>query len=318
MTNIDPRILAKFGHDYVSISNNEVRYNCPFCEHAGKTPDIHGHLYVSLDRLVYFCHRCGTKGTLNKINVKGYSFEQSPTDRETTESLRKLFMGDSRELYDISSSIPIERKNEYLPYEIKAIRYMESRGFNLSVCRYYGIRVGNPLSRYRNRIIVPNEVFTYDDGTVKTDMFVARYFNDDGLDRGRKYLNPYGNNRRTSVFNLHRIRQHSYIIITEGCFTSMSAGINSVATYGKYVTDCQINKILSKEPSALLVALDPDARKDAFELCRRLKRITATPVYLVDVPEGEDANSLGHGRFMSYVKEAQLYDPVVMGLKSFV
>jgi len=121
-------------------------------------------------------------------------------------------------------------------------------------------------------------------------------------------LNPFGENKRKCVFNLHRIPTGSPIIITEGVFSAMAAGNSAVATYGKYVSDIQLRQILNKKPSVIYVALDPDALKEATELCERiLKKSPNTPVHLVNMPDGKDPSDLEHASFMQILLQSYRY-----------
>jgi len=46
-------------------SGKEIMTYCPFCE--GKTGKKHGHLYISTEEPLFYCHRCGEKGNLVKL-----------------------------------------------------------------------------------------------------------------------------------------------------------------------------------------------------------------------------------------------------------
>ena len=316
--------LERFGSDnFVRMAGKEAIFKCPYCSERRGTPDSTGHLYVDTKNLVYFCFRCEVKGFLGEGDSKGYDFTPIPTDPELMEAIGEVINRNSvsRELYSLEYSKPLIDSTG-TPYEMEAIDYLIRRGFDMSVISYYGIRLGSKYSKQRNRVIIPNEIVHGEDGIDYTDMYVARAFGDVGTDRyGNpfpKYMNPFGNNRRESVFNLHRVPEGVPIIITEGCITSISAGRNAVATYGKYVTDIQLRKILSNRPSMIYVALDPDALSTAEELCKRISAVSCIPVNLVILPEGEDANSLGHVEFMKYVAESKRWNPVARNIEKLL
>lgn len=317
------QVLEKFGDNAIGQSGDELIYKCPFCQERRGTPDTKGHLYVNKKNLMYFCQRCEARGYLGDLETKGYDFTPTPTNVELMNSIGGIISRGNRgqEYYSLKDSYPITENLKFSIYEMQAINYLYNRGFNLRTIKFYGIRLGDIFSRYRYRIIVPNEIKIIDD-TEYTDMFVARWFSAETEDyNGKKiskYLNPRGENRRSSVFNLHRIKDGDPIIITEGCFTSMSAGRNSVATYGKYITSIQLTKILAKNPSLIYVALDPDALDAARKICHRIYQSTDIPLKLVILPDGEDANSLGHEKFMSYLRRSIDYDPVRFGIYDLV
>lgn len=309
------QIVLRFGNDYIGShksknGSTEFLYNCIYCEENGKSPDTKGNLYVNSKSLKYFCQRCGASGKVDQ-SLKGYTFDKIYDDHEFHNILS-----------DILTKTPVDNTHISIEYPIPKIRpstgteawdYLIRRGITPSMMQYYDIRVGSFVSKYKYRIIVPNIVVEDDDENDITDMFVARYFREvpkdfNGKDLFGKYLNPFGENKRKCVFNLNRIPPSVPIIITEGVFSSMSAGSNAVATYGKYVTDTQLTQILNKKPSSIYVSLDPDAYKEAVALCDRIERIVPNlPLYLVDLPEGTDPSDLGHSLYMKFLLASPRY-----------
>jgi phage gp37-like protein len=105
--------------------------------------------------------------------------------------------------------------------------------------------------------------------------------------------------------------------MNEGAINSIIAGNDSIATYGKHVSDNQLRAILAKRPQKLYVSLDTDAENIAEELCSRIKAISDTKVYLVELPsvwsekdkkqKGLDASDLGKERYLEYVNSAKEY-----------
>lgn len=305
---LDPRITEAFGEPVRHTQNsNEYGFNCPYCIDRKGTPDIHGHLYVDVKNLVYFCFRCGAKGYLSE---KEY-IKPSPTDDELIESFKDIFKDQSKYKYKVSLNQKIPMLKPYVGSE--GYKYLINRGITQELIDFYNIREGTS-GFFKDRIIIPNKVYDdYDKFESWTDMMVARYIkkspkDENGKDIIPKYLNQRGSNRRKTVFNLFRIPMYSDIIITEGCFSAISAGSNAVATYGKYVTDIQLRKILNKQPKRIYVSLDPDADKDAIELCNRILKFGNFKVYKVDMPKGEDPNSLGHEKYMYYLYKAIPYN----------
>jgi DNA primase len=315
---LDARIIEKFGDDYVDHTpgSEEYLYKCPFCEERKGSPDTKGNMYVNNKKLLYFCHRCGAKGYISD-DIKGYTFEDTPSDVDMMNTLEDVLgKNDHQEfIYEIPSIVPVPGTEAY--------DYLLRRGFNDFLINYYEVKVGSVFSRFKNRVIIPNRLKVINN-KLYTDMFVARYYREipkdpiSNKDLIPKYLNPFGENRSKVVFNLHRIKNGQPIIISEGCITSISAGLNSVATYGKYVSDYQLNQILSKNPSCIYVGLDPDAYSTAVELCRRIKRRSSVDVYMIRLPDGEDANSLGHQKYMYYLGKSRKFDEIELKISSIV
>lgn len=308
------QIVEKFGNDIVGTSGNDYIYHCPMCEQRVGTPDKNGNLWVNGKELMFHCFRCEWSGYLNHRSTKGYTLERNPSSDELAEQIKK-----SLGLVTLESTV--ERFNYKVPQlpalSIKlATDYLHSRGLNDYQIRYYDMRFSSYLDgKYKNRIIIPNKIINK--GTSQyTDMFVARKLLES--DTLPKYLNPVGNNKSHVVFNLHRIPSNYPIIITEGVFSCISAGYNAVATYGKAVSDQQIDMILQKNPSKIYVSLDPDAIEFAKELCERILHRKNLPVYLVKLPMGEDPNSLGTIMYNKYLGKASIYNPLMISIEEFL
>lgn len=327
---IHPLIIQRFGTDNLvgKSGQDEYIYRCPFCEDNGKSPDLKGKLYVNNKLLKYHCFRCGQSGRLI-VNPSDINLTPTPSNSELISRLE--------EQVGISTGVLVSEDNLVkLEYEIpkfyplpgsQEYNYLKFRGISDYLIKRYDIRIGSVISKYAYRIIIPNRVVHIDEYTDKTDMFVARYIFDipkdeEGRELIQKYLNPFGNNRRKVVFNLHRIKENQPIIVTEGCFTAISAGLNAVATYGKLVTNDQIKQILVKKPSRLYINLDPDAYySDTLKLCSRINQIVPElPLYIVRFKreEGEhaDASDIPRDKYIYYLKEARLYNPFELRLMS--
>lgn len=322
LTKVHPAILDKFGIDIVNINaTGEVIYHCPECINNGKGEDKKGKLYVSNKTLKFLCFRCGYRGSVLKSNkYKGYDITLTPSKSELGMKLESVVnrvpnIEKVGLIYEIPRLYPVPGTNEYA--------YLINRGFTDNLIKYYDIRMGSSVSNLAHRIIIPNRVYRLDEFTDTTDMYVARYIYDipldeEGKEMVQRYLNPYGKNRSKVVFNLHRIKEHTPIIITEGCITAISAGLQAVATYGKLVTDKQIEQILAKKPTKLYINLDPDAYKEALKLCYRIRKKTLeVPLYIVrfNKEDGDiDAADIGRQRYLYYLQHARPYNPMELKL----
>lgn len=308
---VPPQISLRFGEDFTAVSGKNLIYHCIFCEEKGNTPDTSGKLYIHTEKLVYHCFRCGSKGSVQTA-VKGYHLDKVYTNSDIVEALEGILKKeDNSSRVDLIYSIP-----KLKPYaNPEAYNYLVNRGITPSMMDRYNIRVGSVVSKYKDRIIIPNIVSEDEDGNDVTDMFVARYIKEVPKDifTGRplfgKYLNPFGENKSKSVFNLHNIDKGKPVIITEGVFSALSAGPSAVATYGKYVSDIQLKRILNNKPREIYVALDSDAYPEAVKLCHRIKRWSPyTIVKLVRMPDGVDPSDTGFVEFMKILKKSELFD----------
>lgn len=301
---IHPAVLDKFGYKPVKQTGfDEVIYCCPFCAGEIGSSDKKGHLYVNQKKLLYFCHRCGSKGSvLGDKNDSDYT-NQFIDDIDIKEVLTKFTKKEepAKCQYYIPSLTPYEDSE-------KAYNYLVSRDVGIGLQKFYDIRVGDIFGDMFGRVIIPNKV----ERNIYTDMFVGRTY----INHDKKYKNPVNSPKSKVVFNLHRIREGSSIIITEGAFSAISAGKNAVAIYGKYLSNYQYKLIVKNRPKLIYVSLDSDAFKESVELCSRFQSNTDIEVRLVELPHDKDPSDLGREKFLTYLDSASVFNRFKVFLSS--
>ena len=301
-------IIANFGTDYIEdSSSHDLRYQCPHCKELGKTTHDYK-LYVSYRDLVFHCFRCDWKGRL--------AVEETYTEAASSKLLKTLSMfanaSTNANQVDDDAVETVYKLPEVIPAPADpAVIYLMSRGVSYEDILYYGMRVPTPddPSYFFGRIVIPNRVIAKN----WTDMYSARAY----IKLEPKYRNPKNSPRAKTVFNLHNIPQNAdQIIINEGVLTSIVAGRDSVATYGKAVTDEQIKLIVNKKPKRIYVSLDNDAdpdhglyadptRNKIDELVRKLLTTSDAEIYYIQMPPGKDAVDLGRNVYRSvYLQNA--------------
>ena len=302
-------IISQLGDDYHDAGGYEMRYRCPFCEDLGLRNDDYK-LYINYSDKkagIYWCHRCEATGRihLDPLVAKGSS----------TEVYNYL----QNYLNDLQG--PTEEESDYFlipstPPDIgsMAFNYLISRGIGIQDMIKYNIRVShsNDDPRFYGRIIIPNRVIS----NKWTDLYVARTYLGDPV----RYKNPSSSKSHSLVFNLHNIPDNpDDIIINEGVINSIIAGEDSVATYGKHVSDLQIREILRKKPKSIYVSLDYDARDVAEKLCRRLYNLTEAQIYIIDLPDGKDASDLGKQDYRELMKSSIVYrKPSIYSIENLI
>ena len=123
--------------------------------------------------------------------------------------------------------------------------------------------------------------------------------------------NNYSKNN--SVWNESALVNNKRCVISEGLFNSLMVehkGIASIATYGKKITDEQIDLILSYNPTSIVLFLDTDARQEQWELAHRIiaKGFSPDKVFMVNNPDYfKDANDLGRKGTWKLLKQATLF-----------
>jgi hypothetical protein len=154
-------------------------------------------------------------------------------------------------------------------------------------------------------------------------------FNEDGeviwwqgrryKNRDPKFWNPKSSLKTEILYGLSAPRKPRKLILVESiinCLTLESehngSGSSSCirSLLGKTMSETQMDIILSKERwlREIVIALDPDARREAVDIATRLQGRFPC-VKLLTVPEGEDINTLGREKAWDMIDRAPLYDP---------
>lgn len=306
MNYIPYRIIDKFGPCYLNYNSeaNEVRYCCPKCLERKGTPDTKGHLYVNTKSFVYHCYRCDYSGYIPK--VKGARTRDYKETDETYEEIYKKAKCLLKEENKFKLKIPIDK----VTTSQTATEYLLKRGFTYDQMEYYDLRVGNLSSEF-GRIVIPNEVSRL----VYTDMYSARSY----IDQVPKYHNPSLISKSQVVFNLHRIKEGTPIILVEGALTAIAAGYHAVASLGKNLSKSQASQIIMKHPSVIYVNYDYQAETNLVDACSLLYSLNPEiPIYQTFMKDERDAADLSHEEYTECLKESIRYDPLSDKLKKIM
>ena len=304
--NIPYKITSKFGFKPVSDNGkDEVVYYCPYCLERKGTSDTKGKLYVNIKTGVYHCFRCGISGYISGKNIdkdKRYAEDKGDLEEEQLlTDLNQVFFKDEFPL-----KIPIDK----VTISKTATDYLIKRGFTLEQMKYYDMRVGNTLNEF-GRVIIPNRV----DKLVYTDMYSARSY----IGQEPKYHNPYGVNKSEIVFNLHRIKEHTPIILVEGVLTAIASGYHAVASYGKVLSKTQAYAIISKKPSVMYVNYDYGAEQELEDACKLLYSISPDiPIKQVFMKDERDSADMSKEEYIECIKNSIDYKPLLNDLLGLI
>ena len=258
------------------INNDEVSFNCPYCNHHKKK------LSINIISQKWQCWVCGKKGRrvysiFKKVNAspekikKYYDLvgDAIPTQKLTSEKILGL----------PNEFIPILEGNKNSPDFRNAFRYIMKRGFSkYDILRYnIGYCEDGP---YSGMIIIPS----YDcDGEL--NYFTGRSFYDTDF----KHKNPQVS-KDIIGFDL-LINWNKPITIVEGPIDAMTVDNNSIPLFGKLMSSELKKKIVEKRVGRINIVLDDDAKSDAIRLSEYFIG-HGIDVHLVDMP-GKDPNELG-------------------------
>ena len=260
-------------------SNDNIAFNCPFCNHHKKKMEIdivtqHWHCWV--------CNAAGRKLAIlfRKLNVQREKIsklvkllddvEYKPTKTSTDTPVLHLPEG-YRPLWDLDSTSP-EYRN--------AVYYLKGRGIDIyDILRY---RIGYcRKGPYSGKIIIPS----YDENA-SLNYFVARaYYEEDKW----KHKNP-PTSKDIVGFELH-INWNMPIVLVEGAFDAIAIKRNAIPLFGKTISNTLKKRIVEKGVKQIYICLDQDAKKQALETAEYFMA-NGIDVYFVDLTSG-DPSELG-------------------------
>ena len=212
-----------------------------------------------------------------KINADSRYFSElkdivfTPTQKDEKES--KVIVSLPREYQSLSS------KSKSLFYK-HAIRFLKQRGINETDIKKHKMGFCDD-GVYQNRIIIPS----YDENGI-LNYFVGRSF----MGSNMKYKNP---NVSRDIVPFDWFIAWSYpIILCEGMFDAISIRTNAIPMLSKKPPKSLLRKIFEKQVKMIYIALDDDAKKDAYNLSEFFKDF-GIDSKVVNLPKDKDPNDLG-------------------------
>lgn len=114
--------------------------------------------------------------------------------------------------------------------------------------------------------------------------------------------------KNNTIFNLNNAKHADKLVIHEGVFNSFMTPGCGVATFGKMVTDEQVDMILKAtydRQVPIYLYLDTDAWREMIASARKMKAIEPNrPIFFVYSGTDEDANDLGMEKVQQLIDEA--------------
>ncbi len=280
--------------------DGELQFRSPFVD------DTKGKLYVNPRRGVFIDFKSGVSGSLSYLfrslglldpeRASAGGGLSLPPSTARLEDLRGRFQGiDTCPTVD---TVGVALPDWYRPvqYDSAVHRYLRGRG--ISDEDIVRLRVGeSDLGSHFGRVIVPSYGFH---GEV--EYWVARdVFNTSRM----KYFNPRAD-RRTHLGALASALSVSptWVVLTEGVFSALAAGPDAVYSYGKHVTEAQIDQLVRHGVHGVDIALDGDAQREAVKTAERILA-RGLRCKLIWLPKDKDPADLGRARFLELRQQAQ-------------
>lgn len=291
--------------DNVVVVQNDVQANCPFCESRTGRPDTKHHLGASIYKKAAHCFRCEWTGSWYDLvrEVEGCSFREASRILSHRPTLEEYY----RMVEDLGEQVaePVKPSGleEYIPLaEAKdsvigkfALEYLERRGFQKYAFRgLFGI--------------VPGELRLYILASPTYWQARALFAVEEP-----KYRNPSHSVGPTlgiwdspGMEQVHEMSGPVYV--AEGMFSALAIvdrGCSALALLGKMARSEQLERIAQIQRE-IVIALDADAHREAWDLARRLQGLGRQDVRVALLSEGDPADGwdveMVEGDWTSYTR----------------
>ena len=189
-----------------------------------------------------------------------------------------------------------KQSDKLLRLELKrAIDYLKKRGITkVDILRY---DIGYcPSGRYSGRVIIPSY-----DANYELNYFVSRTVFEDEL---YKHKNPKVSKDVIGFESF--INWDEPITLVEGAFDAITARFNTIPLFGKTLSNKLKEKIILRRPPKIIVALDNDAKVDAFRISNYLLS-NGIDVSILNM-QAKDVNELGFNDFSVIKKQTPKTD----------
>ena len=291
------RILENVLGDY-RVSSNEFLFFCPRCKHHKLK------LSVNIAKDCYKCWVCSYSGIGIRRLVQrhgGYENKKAWSEfdsRFDISEFEKLLESEEEKKQPVVK-LPEEFKSLISSGDnyacVKVKNYLYRRGLDdKDIIKW---KVGYcGTGQYEGRVVIPS---FNDEGY--TNFFVARSYADDW----RKYMNPRVS-RNNIIFNELFLDFTEDLVIVEGVFDAMKAGMNSVPLLGSTLSiKSKLLKKIVKYDTPVYLALDSDAEGKSIEIIKELLRY-GLEVHKIDTSGYADVGEMSKETFQQRKQQALL------------
>lgn len=337
MTPVQQTIINLTGiTNYKEVRQDIALETCCFCGHSNYK------LYIAPNGM-YHCWVCGAKGgslvsflqryqgltyaqarqfvsTHNLTTISASSYD--PHQHNIVDTLGSRFYHLTIDNNKHAPTLPTNTHSLltdlYQPYARPFVKYFVKRKGNAQWLQQNDIRycikgiitfaTGKTLTLQNSLVFVAHNK----DGSL-------RYWNTRSIIPNPyvKSINASSNDdeysKRDTVYNAEKLTPNNYAVWCEGVFNALTVTQDKyvgLATYGKQITDEQIDYVIAQQPQRHYIFLDNDAKDLAYQLVRRLANqgVPLSHIYMVVNPYGnQDANDLGQAVSYQLLQQAQPY-----------
>jgi len=291
-------ILEEYGLYIQDENDRSLICNCPYCFDPT-------HFWVLKENGRGICWKCNYSVSLVRLlqDLSGLSFYECKDILKSYREDRLYYESTKVKKKLLLTGLP------FIPVSIskskqakRAIKYLLKRGLSMFEIKFYYfsiLRAENGLlfknryfykliKRFKNFVFIP--IFNYD-GT-KPIYFVARNIKNNNF----RYFNPnmeeVALGKNDILFNIHNAKRFNTIYITEGIFSAIAIGINSVSLLGKTISDAQIKLLKKTIARNIIVCLDGGEYKSTYNVIDKLYTYLDKNIYFIQLPLRKDPADL--------------------------
>lgn len=273
-------ILGEPKDDYQNIVQFE--FNCPsnYCKN-----DVDKfNLSYNSELNIFHCWKCKYKGFIKKIIDDFGSLDEREKiklifPKSTKNYIQNTVPQNGKNLIDENKVCelpegfrPLTQKYSSKYFRI-AIKYLESRKVSFDTIKKYKIGYTEEGTR-KFRIIIPSY-----NSEGNLNYYEARSFISSVKPT---YLKPDYPDKKDIIFNLNNINFNLPIYLVEGVFDMFPIN-NSIPLLGKTISELLVSKLVEYK-SKVIICLDEDAKKDAYDLYYKLESL-GIDVYYVHIQD---------------------------------
>lgn len=181
---------------------------------------------------------------------------------------------------------------------LKAIEYLKNRKVGDLTMGALGMHViiyGQKLGR----IAIP----VYKDGKIYSWIFR------DFIGNSPKVINDKGAHQRYLLYNWDYASKKDVIVVVEGVFDAIRVGSSAVASFGKKLSDNQLDLLARGNFKRIIMLYDADAKQGILKACKKLsERDDVTANIHVVFLEKADPGDTPHDKLVKLIRNAPVWN----------
>ena len=300
MLDIEEFVTRRFDdYSYYGSPPSDIRVNCPMCP----THDYKQHLYISLDKHVTHCFRCGYSANWVKfvMDVTGLPYFKAIGELYAPGRMKDDLKAEIESSWEDADRDKIARDYK-LPDDFvllkdvhdgarlstEAKQYLISRGFDRPYWIKYRLGISEELGY---RIIIPIE-YGYWQGRAMYKWVQP------------KYINPDVPSREV-IFNSAALESYPEVVICEGAFSAMAVGANAIALISKEAPKEKLERLIDSKAQSFIIALEPGAFPSMGKMADALHR-AGKKLTIWRYSKGDPADPAGEFEVLDYGLRSKL------------